>query len=61
MPRPADWGGIRVCPHTVEFWQDRPTDCATGLTEFYSAPSDSHRRLIGQTQYSGGCPQTGAV
>lgn len=24
IPRPADWGGFRVVPDTVEFWQGRP-------------------------------------
>lgn len=24
IPRPANWGGLRVVPETVEFWQGRP-------------------------------------
>jgi pyridoxamine 5'-phosphate oxidase len=24
IPRPPHWGGFRVLPETVEFWQDRP-------------------------------------
>jgi pyridoxamine 5'-phosphate oxidase len=25
IPRPLHWGGFRVIPHTVEFWQGRPS------------------------------------
>jgi pyridoxamine 5'-phosphate oxidase len=25
IPRPAHWGGYRLRPHTVEFWQGRPS------------------------------------
>jgi pyridoxamine 5'-phosphate oxidase len=24
VPRPAHWGGLRLVPDTVEFWQGRP-------------------------------------
>ena len=25
VPRPAEWGGYRLCPHSYEFWQGRET------------------------------------
>jgi pyridoxamine 5'-phosphate oxidase len=25
VPLPEDWGGFRVCPEAIEFWQGRPS------------------------------------
>ena len=25
VPRPETWGGLRLIPHSVEFWQGRPS------------------------------------
>ena len=31
IPLPPHWGGYRLKPDKIEFWQGRPTVCTTGF------------------------------
>jgi pyridoxamine 5'-phosphate oxidase len=42
VPRPAGWGGLRVAPVSVEFWQGRP-DRLHDRLRFHRAGDDSWR------------------
>ena len=45
VPRPPHWGGFRVKPHAMEFWQGRPNRLHDRLEYLRSADSWTLRRL----------------
>lgn len=46
VPRPAGWGGYRVVPESIEFWEGRPDRLHERIRYFRAAPGDPWRTEI---------------